>query len=184
MHWEGLFADLEAQADALEVAERAGEVTERARIETARLRLLDRLRAGVGLSLGLSCLGAVELRGQLRRVGPDWVLIDEGGGRETVIVLAAVTRVSGLGRLAGVPDSEGVVESRLGLPYALRMLARDRAAVRLHLIDATVLDGTLDRIGADFAELAAHPPAEARRRSQVREVVAVPLSAVAAVRRG
>ena len=117
MHWEGLFADLEAQADALEVAERAGEVTERARIETARLRLLDRLRAGVGLSLGLSCLGAVELRGQLRRVGPDWVLIDEGGGREAVIVAGrrhpgirtrAAGRRSRLRRRRGIPSRAAV----------------------------------------------------------------------------
>jgi hypothetical protein len=42
--WDGLFADLEAQAVAIEAAERAGEVEERIRIESGALRLVDRLR--------------------------------------------------------------------------------------------------------------------------------------------
>ena len=48
VRWDELFADLEAQADALAVAERAGEVDERMRIELGGLALGDRLRAAIG----------------------------------------------------------------------------------------------------------------------------------------
>jgi hypothetical protein len=184
MRWEGLFADLEAQADALEVIDRSVEVAERARLEIARLRFRDRLGAAVGLSLRLCCLGPVELHGQIRRVGPDWALLEEDGGREAIISLASVTWVSRLGRLSSVPDSENAVASRLGLAYALRGVVRDRSTVRIHVNDGTMLDGTLDRVGADFVELAAHPRAEPRRRLDVREVYTVPLIAISVVQRG
>jgi hypothetical protein len=48
MRWDALFADLEAQAEALERAERAAEVDERARIEVGALGLLERLRPAIG----------------------------------------------------------------------------------------------------------------------------------------
>src|SRR6266536_4551293 len=123
MRWDGLFADLEAQAEALELAERAAEVDERARHEIGRIRLLDRLRPAVGVPVRLRCRGAVAVAGPLRRVGPDWLLVDEGGEREALVAIAAVLGVSGLGRLAAVPEGESVVESRLGLRHALRGIA-------------------------------------------------------------
>ncbi len=96
---------------------------------------------------------------------------------------ATLISVSGLGRLSAVPDTEGVVESRLGLRHALRGIARDRSTAAVHLIDGTTADGTIDRTGADFVEIAAHAAGGLRRRGDVRDVLVVPLSAVAAVRR-
>ncbi|WP_375499757.1 hypothetical protein [uncultured Jatrophihabitans sp.] len=184
MRWDELFADLEAQASALARAERGGEVDERTRGEVGTLALLDRLRAALGAPVRLHVLGGLTLAGAVSRVGPDWLLVDEQDGREAVVVLARVLRVRGLARYSAVPDSMSVVESRLGLRHVLRGIARDRSATRVHLVDGTVLDATLDRIGADFVEVAMHAPGEARRRHEVREVEAVPLSAVAVVRRG
>jgi len=183
MRWDGLFADLEAQAEALDVAERAAEIDERARLEIGRIRLLDRLRPAVGLPVRLRCRGAVTVAGPLRRVGPDWLLVDEGGEREALVVLAAVLGVSGLARLSGVPDSEGVVESRLGLRHALRGIARDRSAVRITDQSGATVDGTIDRLGADYVEVAEHAAGELRRRAEVRDVLVLPLAAVAVVRR-
>ena len=182
MRWEGLFADLEAQAEALELAERAAEIDERARAEIGRIRLLDRLRAAVGVPVRLRCLGGA-VAGVIRRVGPDWVLLDEGGDREAVVATAALLGVSGLTRLSAVPDTETTVESRLGLRHALRGIARDRSAVRITDRSGSTLDGTIDRLGADFIEVAEHAAGETRRWTYVREVVIVPLGAVAVVRR-
>jgi hypothetical protein len=183
VRWNELFADLEAQAARLEQAERAGEIDERTRGEVGSLRWRDRARAAVGTPLRLRLSGGLAASGVLARVGPDWLLIDEGRGREALVVSRAVLAVRGLGRYAAVPDSEGVVEARLGLRHALRGIARDRSSVRVHLVDGATIDATIDRVGADFVDLAQHPAGEARRRQEVREVELVPLTAIATVRR-
>jgi hypothetical protein len=181
--WDSLFADLEAQADAWQTAERALEVEERARVEAGGLRLVDRLRPAVGTPIRLRCLTGAVVAGVLRRAGSDWVLLDDAAGRETVVAVGAVLEISGLGRAAAVPGSEGVVDARLTLRHALRGLVRDRAGVALVLADGRVVDGTLDRVGSDFVELAEHAAGEPRRRDEVREVVVVPLTAIVLVRR-
>lgn len=187
MRWDELFADLEAQAAALTRAELAGEVDERTRTEVGALSLLDRLRAAIGTPLRLHVhagASGLVVSGSISRVGPEWVLIDEQDGREAVVALAHVLRARGLARYSAVPDSMSVVESRLGLRHVLRGVARDRSAARVHLVDGSVLDATIDRVGADFVEVATHAAGETRRRSEVREIEALPLRAVAAVRRG
>jgi hypothetical protein len=183
MRWDALFADLDAQAEALEHAERAGEVDERARMEMAALGLLERLRPAVGAGVRLHCTGPLTLGGVLGRVGPDWLLVDEGAGREALVALAAVQGVSGLSRLSAAPDSMPVVESRLGLSHVLRGVARDRSSVRICRTDASVIDATIDRVGTDFLEAAVHPAGEPRRHTAVRDVILIPYAALAAVRR-
>lgn len=203
MRWDALFADLEAQADALAQAERAAEVETRTRGEAATLTVADRLRASVGSPVRLRLGGGLLVSGRLARVGPDWLLLEEGPGREVLVVTAQVLTVRGLGRLTAVPAAVGTagpaafVEARLGLRHALRGIARDRSVVRLLLTGAPgaaasgtgtagesgAVDGTIDRVGADFVELAVHAPGEARRHRDVREVELVPLGALVAVRR-
>jgi hypothetical protein len=180
MRWDDLFADLEAQAHALSVAERDAEVAELTRLETSRLELASRLRPAVGEAVRVRCLGGMVLAGRLSAVGAGWLLLDEDAGREAVLAAAAVVSIAGLGRLATpVP----ALDARLGIGRALRGLARDRSVVRACLTDSTVLDGTVDRVGADFVEFAVHAAGEPRRRQEVREVLVVPISALAVLRR-
>ncbi len=181
MRWEALFADLASQAEAAEAAELADEVAERTRGEVARLRLVDRLRPSVGAPLVVAC-GPV-IRGRLRALGPDWLLLAEDPAGEVLVSLAAVSWVQGLTASAAAPGGEGRVADRLDLRSALRGLVRDRAGVALVLRDASTLAGVLDRVGADHLELAVTAPGEDRRRGAVRAVRAVPLTALALVRR-
>jgi hypothetical protein len=183
VRWDELFADLEAQADALDRAERSGEVAERTRIELASIGMLDRLRPAQGGAVRLQLRGGAFVAGTLERVGVDWLLVSEGAAREMLVVLSAVQAVSGLGRAAAVPNSGGAVAARLTLRSALRGLARDRSGVALQLVDGTVLAATIDRVGNDFVEAARHAPGELRRQSAVRDVVLLPFAAIAAVRR-
>ncbi len=58
MRWDDLFADLEAQAEALLVAERDAEVAELTRLETSRLELARRLRPRRGQQYGCAAWAA------------------------------------------------------------------------------------------------------------------------------
>lgn len=182
MRWDDLFADLGAQAEAADAAELAGEVSDRTRHELGRLRLADRLRAATGATVTVTMTGAGTVHGRLLDAGPDWVLLEETGQRELLLNAAAVLGISGVGAHSEVPGSEGEVGRALDLRWALRGLARSRAGVQVVLVDATVLSGTFDRVGADHVDLAEHPPGEARRAAAVRQVRLVPLTALSAVR--
>lgn len=181
MRWQGLFDDLEAQFDAALAAELAGEVADRTRRETARLRLADRLRVAEGATVAVTVPGGGVLRGRLSDAGVDWLLLEEHGAREVLVPLTAVLGITGLGVRSAAPD-DGPVARKLDLRWALRGLARSRTGVALGLVDGTVLTGTLDRVGADHVDVAEHGLGEARRAGAVRQVRLVPLTAVALVR--
>jgi hypothetical protein len=184
MRWQQLFADLEAQLDESARSEFAAEVRDRSRHELSLVRLVDRLRPSVGQQVGVRLPTIGMLDGTLSCVGADWLLLAEAGGREALIPLHAIAAIGGLGPVTAVPNSEGWVAARLGFAYALRGLARDRAGTSVYLIDGSTVAGTLDRIGADFVELATHPAGEPRRRDLVRAVLEVPMCGIVALRTG
>jgi hypothetical protein len=182
MRWQQLFADLGAQFAEAEAAADRAEWASRTRAELGAVRLADRLAGAVGHPVVLRCRGAGPVAGTLAEVGADWLLVEEGTGREALVATAAVLSVSGLGRRTAAPESPGVVRGRLDLRRAARALARDRSAVHVVLDDGAVLSGTIDRVGADFLELAVHAPGEPRRAEAVRGVHAVALDGVAVMR--
>ena len=182
MRWEQLFTDLEAQFAEQAAADGRLEEPSRARAEVGRVRLVDRLRGALGGPVSLRCPGVGELAGRLVDVGVDWVLLAGAGERELLVATRAVAAVAGLTAATAPAVQESTVDRHLDLRRALRGLARDRAAVQCLLGDGGVLTGTIDRVGADFLELAEHPLDQPRRRGAVTGVRAVALSAVVAVR--
>src|SRR4051794_10964805 len=184
VRWDRLFADLDAQLAAADAAELAGEVVDRTRREVARLHLADRARLAIGaeVSVGLGAAGATS--GRLERGGAGGGPLGGTGGIDQLVCTQALTWVTGLPALAADPDAQSVVRSRLGLTYALRGIARDRAPVTNVLRDASTCTGTIDRVGADFLDLAEHAPGEPRRSTAVRSARSIPLSALAMVRSG
>ena len=182
MRWQALFDDLEAQLAAADAAELQAEVADRTRREAGLVALVDRLRAAVGHPVGVAVTAAGTVHGRLLDAGPDWLLVEEDGRREVLIPLPSVLGVTGLGSRTDPPGAEGEVGRRLDLRWALRGLARNRAGVSVVLQDASVVTGTLDRVGADHLDVAEHPPGEARRPGAVRQVRLVPLGAIALVR--
>ena len=181
MRWEELFADLEAQAEALQVAEREVEVAELVRLETSRLELASRLRPAVGTTIRVRCLGGTALAGRLVAVGTGWLLLDEGAGREALLVAGGGDLDRRPGPAVRRPGSALMPASASG--SVLRGVARDRSVLRVCLTDSSVLDGTLDRVGADYVEFAVHAAGELRRREEVREVLMLPIGALAVLRR-
>lgn len=176
MRWDLLFADLEAQLAGEQQAAVDAEVAERVRIERGSVTLVDRLRAHVGSALVLDA-GPLSVRGTVREVGADFVLLDDEGGGYALVPVLALEGVSGLGRaVAPVP---GAVLRRLGLTSALRGLVRDRAELRVHTASAEVR-GVPSAVGADHLDLVPLRPGE--RDAPPPAARSVPLSALRVVR--
>ena len=181
MRWEALFADLESQLEAAGDLDHELEIRDRERREAALVRLVDRLAGSVGGQVNVQVSGSV-IKGELRAVGVDWLLLGTAPSRESLVPLEAVLTVAGLSRLSRSPGSEGAVGAKLRLGYALRLLARDRAGVTVVLRDGSQVTGTLDRVGSDFVEVAEHPAGEPRRVGAVFGLRAVPYAAISVVR--
>jgi hypothetical protein len=183
MRGEDLFRDLEAQLTAAGAAELEAELADRTRREAARLTLVDRALGSVGWPVSLRVSGVGVVEGVVREVGAQWLLLDEGPGRASLVPLAAVLAVSGLSARSDVSTSAGQVFRRLGLAAALRVVARDRAAVSVWLVDGSTVTGTVDRVGSDFLEVSERHPGDRRERDG-RPARTVPFAAVAVVRSG
>jgi hypothetical protein len=179
VRWERLFADLEAQYDAAQQAELAGEVADRSRREIAQVRLADRLSATDG-EVQVGVAGTDPVRGTVVAHGPDWLLVGDDMN-ETLVLLDAVSWVRGLSTRA--EPSRSAVAARLGLGHALRGLARDRAETTVVLRTGEQVIGTIDRVGADFVDLAEHPPGEPPRAGAVRATRTIGFAALAALSR-
>ncbi|WP_073266087.1 hypothetical protein [Cryptosporangium aurantiacum] len=178
--WESLFADADAQFEALRREEMSAEAADRSRREFALIGLVDRLRGALGAPVEVS-VESERITGTVCGVGPDWILLDGPAGRSVLIPLTAVVAVSGLPGRTSAPGTTGAVEARLDLRYALRRLARDRAPIRVLLRGGRSAFGTFDRVGRDFVEFAEHVPGDARRVGAVRAVRSIPLDALLAV---
>jgi hypothetical protein len=61
-------------------------------------------------------------------------------------------------------------------------VARDRSTVTVVSRDGSACVGTIDRVGADFLDLAEHGPGEPRRAADVLAMRAVTLGGLALVR--
>ena len=194
MRWERLFEELEARFDDLAAADAAAEQADRDRVAAGAITWVQRLRGATDHPVRVRLATGAAVTGTLRRVGPDFALIDDGLAGEFVVPLRWVVGVEGLTSSTGTELSG--VSARLDLRLLLRGIARDRSAVALTTAgvaggpgeDAALgaaqaeVTGTIDRVGADFLELAVHPAWEPRRAAVVRSVVLVPLTAVALVR--
>lgn len=178
--WPELFADLEGQLAAAVSADLAAEVADRTRREVGLLRLFDRVRGALGTEVSVRLLGGQCAQGRLDAAGPGWLLLVGPGGREWLVFASAIAAMSGLTHRSDVAGAR--VAERLGVGIALRGIARSRCAVTVALTDGQSLCGVIDRVGADFVDLALLPPGELRRTPDTRSLT-VPLSSVAVVRR-
>ena len=153
--WErsvlALLDDLEQQAEGLHLVERDLEVADRVETEYAGVTLAGRWHASVGLDVRLRLLGGLQVRGDLARVGRDWLLLTDRG-TEWVVPMAAVFSAAGLSPRATAEETWSVLD-RLGLRSVLRGLARSGVECVVHAADGDRVTGRVGRVGADFVEL-------------------------------
>jgi len=184
VRWERLFEDIEAQLEADQRAELRDEIDERTRLEVARVGLFDRLRETTGSSLELTVAGLGRVEGVIDRVGPDWLVIAASTAVSVLVTATGLVAVGALPLAATSADATGPVGSRIDVRHVLRALARDRSALTVGLTDGTRRVGTVDRVGADFIDLAEHPLDQPRRPDQVSAYRTIALAAVCWVRSG
>lgn len=185
MRWTDLFDDLEAQLAAQQAAELRGEVVEHTRANLGRVALSERYLADLGRAVRLVLRGGPVLEGTLTEIGREWIVLehqDSSRVHESLVVTASVVTVQGLSGRSD-PGRTGQVQRSLGLRQVLRALSRDRSVVRVHLVEAATLTGTIDRVGADHLDLSAHPADLPRRTREIQSRVTVPYVALACVSR-
>jgi hypothetical protein len=182
VRWDRLFEDLEAQLESADRDQLEADVADRTRREVARVALADRLRSALGSTVDLTVEGVGALGGQVLRVGPGWVLLEVPGRHDAIVSAAAIFAVRGLSNAADDPAAAGAVASRLDFGHVLRILARDRSPVAVGLRDGSECVGTIDRVGADFVDLAEHAPGEPRRAGAVTSARALAFAGIAVVR--
>ncbi|WP_146135440.1 hypothetical protein [Antricoccus suffuscus] len=185
MRWTRLFADLESRLDAERDADLTAEVAERTRIEVGKVALVDRLRAAVGRRVVITTVAGTPYAAQVEAIGPDWLVVVDDWQDERLISLSSVAAIGQLPTAIAAPYDEArrQIAARLDLRHALRGIARDRSAVRVTTIGAVTMSGTIDRVGADFIDLAEHHLDESRRIGKVTSVQTLPIGAfVEAVR--
>ena len=180
MRWDDLFDDLDRRFDEMQAQVAESDLAEQTRQEQGTVSMVERLSGALGRQIAIRLTGSRTLSGTLTRLGSDWLLLTENLSSETVVPLAAVAVVEGLTLATGRPLRS--VDARYDLRMVLRAVARDRAPVTVQTTYETELSGTIDRVGADFIEIAAHSAWETRRTTAVRSVVLVPLHAVLLVR--
>ena len=182
MRWDALFEDLESQLQSASVIRQESEIRDRTRSEQSRLTLVQRLQGQRGARVGIVTAGGRQLSGMLTTVGAQWIAF-ESDGRSSIVPLASVQLLRGLGRGVGQPLAG--VQARLGLGSALRGLSQDRAHVVVWLIaPASRLFGVIDRVGADFLEVGVVASGEERRAQSTREVLTVPFASIDSIDAG
>lgn len=156
-----LFDDLEQQAAGIHLAEREVEVGELAEGEYAQVTLAGRLHAGRGTRVRLRLMDGERLAGQLRRVGVDWLQLDDDRGSSWLVRAGAVTGLTGLGSRA-LSEEALPVTARLSLRSALRAVAGARRECLFRLVGGDQVEGLVGRVGHDFVEVVALDPATER----------------------
>jgi hypothetical protein len=170
---EGLFDDLEQQAEGLALSDRDALVAEQRVAEYARVDLAARLHGSVGRHLACEVAGVGRVEGELSRVGDGWLLL-LAGRDEWLVRVPAVLALAGLLDRALTADLRRVT-TRLGVGSVLRQVAEDRAEVLVHRVDGGTQHALLGRVGADFVEVT--DPATGH-------AVVLPFATIAAVRHG
>ena len=175
--FERLLDGIAAELAASDAAALDADFAETERAARAESRLIARLRAQ--RSVCLDIVGAAQVTGLVAAVGRDVVVLAADDGDWAIPVWG----------ICGVIDPDGgsreaaSVSERLGFASVARAWARQRSVVRVLLIGAGPVHGTIDSVGADHLDLAEHDPGEARRPEAVRRRRALPLGAIAAIRR-
>lgn len=147
-----VLADLEAHAETVHHLERVAEVADRSRTEYHAVLLEARLMASLGAPVTLTLHGAGTVHGTLTRVGDGWCRLEAGAVVWTLRTPAVLTTRGLSGR--AVPRLAWSRVDTVGLGSPLRAHADAADVCTFHLVDASTVEGRVERVGGDFLEVA------------------------------
>jgi len=136
--------------------------------EWAQIALVDRLGGSTGRQLTVVGLDGSRHEGTLVEVGEDWLLLAMGD-TDTMLLLRAITTVSGLGD--PTVSSDTARPSRPSANMLWREWCRSRRHSRVALVDGSVLAGRIVRVGRDTFDVVLHPRDRVATRRDERVVV-------------
>ena len=202
MRWDNLFHDLETQLDAEVDAAHRDREREKEREAIAQSTLAQMLRRLKEQTLVVEfVLGDYSLEGQVESVGRDWIAAEiRSPGllagyaivpfpQLSAILLApeqvwvASQAFTGQSASDATQGSTRVLSLLEKIP--VRIVLRDLCRRRRQVVVVTRgahYSGTLDRVAADYLEIACHQGDVARRQADVSRLAVIPLDAVLLVR--
>ncbi len=186
--WDGVFADLEAQAQTIADENLADEIADRTRREWAQISLIDRLTAArhrvVSLRILDSSNGFRIVSLLINDVGPEWLVGSETeSGAEWLLPLRSIISVTDLGQSSESTDTKSFVGQRYGISAVVRRWVRDRRTVTLGVAGLGDVTGTLNRAGRDHVDVAVHPADIFRRTTGVAEIHTISYDAIRWIKR-
>lgn len=153
MIWGEIFAELEAELQAIHKGEREAEVVEMVHAEAATISFGDRLRNRKGHILYLRLRHGETRSGELAEATQSWCFLHDGNRRHIIPFHAIVCAWP----LSGAAPPPRGITARLSLGYALRKLASQAALVCV-VTEGGSFQGHIGMVGADYCDL--HTPAK------------------------
>jgi hypothetical protein len=197
MRWDDLFDDLEGQLEQELDAEQLDLLAEEERLRVGRVGLRDRIMAlsrarpgsaAIAIRIRLSTNDTVTV--QPTTFGKDWLAADLFGSSTPTQCILPFAAIASMALTASQVQSSLEVTTggstarlvdRIGLAFVLRDLCRRRTNIELITRSATQY-GTIDRVGRDHLDLAAHEPGTSRRETNVVDYRIIPLETIVLVR--
>jgi hypothetical protein len=175
-----VFDELEAEFDAGLRREAEQEAVAAVRAELGATVLWEQLARRIG-SETVALAGGRRFRGTTVASYPEFLVLRAADGTEHLVRYGPAVSVALPPEPTSLRPTPATAARRYQFALALRELARRREPVRIELVDATTVDGTIEAVGSDYLEIAEHDPGEARRRAAVRSRRFVGFAAVVAV---
>lgn len=178
MRMERIFRDYETQLAAQSQRAVGQEAQDVRRVEYGKLLFSDRLAGQLGRTLRVSTGDSLQWEGSLESVGRGWIQL-QSFSENILIPQNSINWWEG-GTVFSSVDARSVARS-LSLGYAFRALAAARIPVRIfHQFGSSTTEGTVERVGLDFLEIALHPLEGHYRSQEIRGWRSIQLSNISA----
>lgn len=179
MRMEKIFQDFELQLLAERQRTIELDAQEIRKSEQTKIAMADRLAGQIGSELKVMSGNSMYWTGVLTTVGQGWIQLSSNA-ENILIPQHALCWWEGKNSFSAT-DARPLAR-KLSLGYALRALATARLPLRFfHMVGETTTEGTIERVGLDFCEIALHPLEGSFRSKEITGYRIAPMQNISAV---